>query len=690
MARRGGKAPRQRKEPHFDEARAAPAVRSPGRNRTTARRSQGKRTSLMRRLMRLVPRVTYWGVVLGLWAVIAVAGIVGWYGAQLPAASSWTVPKRAANIRILAEDGTLLLNRGVGGFALRMEDMAPSLPQAVIAIEDRRFHSHFGFDVIGFARALTSNLVKGRISQGGSTLTQQLAKNLFLEPERTLRRKIQELILALWLETQYSKAEILELYLNRVYFGAGAYGVDAASRRYFGKSPSALTVEESAMLAGLLKAPSRYSPARHPKRAQKRTKVVLAAMRREGYLKPGSGEVQHFPQISTRYYRSGPEHFIADLVVRRVREHVGKIKRDITVQTTISPYLMTAANNALQAALDGPGKNARATQAAYIAMRPDGAIVALIGGRNYAKSQFNRVTEAKRQPGSAFKPFAYQAAFEAGSSLDRIKVDEPVRFGKWVPTNYTGKYLGPITLREALAKSVNTVAAKLITEVGPRRVAMLARRAGIGSPLKANASLALGTSEVSLQELTGAYGAYANGGLRVQPHLIRSIRDDRKTLYRHKDSGERIFSADIASMMSAAMQGVVGYGTGRNAAVPGHAVAGKTGTSQDGRDALFVGYTAHFVAGLWMGNDDNTPTKLTGGALPAKVWGEIMAAAVSGLPSQGLNGDAGALAALDPAVLPRPTFRPGTITEEDGKTPSNFAKLRQKTAKTILDLLTGG
>ena len=413
-------------------------------SKTDAKTGRKKTKSGLPKAFRPLPKLIYWGSVVGLWGLIAVGGIIAFYAAQLPSAEHWAIPERPPNVRIVAADGSLIANRGLtGGKALRLEEMSPYIPQAVIAIEDRRFHLHFGFDPIGFARAMARNLMQKRLREGASTITQQLAKNLFLTPERSFGRKVQELILAVWLEAKYTKAQILELYLNRVYFGAGATGVDAASRRYFGKPARNVTLSEAALLAGLLKAPSRYSPARNPKLARKRARIVLKAMQREGYVKPGPIDADGVtPGENARHFRSGAGHYIADMVMRRLEALSGKVTQDIVVKTSVSSYLMTAAQQTITAALDKDGKKRRVGQAALVALAPDGAIRALIGGRDYGKSGFNRAVEAKRQPGSAFKTFVWLAAMENGMSPESIIDDSPVRFGKWHPQNYDKRYRG--------------------------------------------------------------------------------------------------------------------------------------------------------------------------------------------------------------------------------------------------------
>jgi len=683
-------------------ATATKKTKNSSKPKATAKSKTGR--SFPRRLLGWIwlpiPRLAYWGVVFSLWGGIIVAGIFGYYAAQLPSAEDWTIPERPPNLRIVAADKSLISNRGVtGGKALRLEEMSPYIAQAVIAIEDRRFHAHFGFDPIGFSRAMYRNISQKRMREGGSTITQQLAKNLFLTPDRTFGRKVQELILAVWMEAKYSKAEILELYLNRVYFGSGATGVDAAAQRYFGKSAKHVTIAEAALLAGLLKAPSRYSPARNPKLAQDRARTVLAAMQREGYVKPGHIDIKSVkPGQHAKHFRSGPEHFVADMVVKRTRKILGEVKKDIIVETTLSPYLMTAGHSILTASLDANSKKRRVSQAALVSMAPDGAIKALIGGRNYGKSQFNRAVEAKRQPGSAFKTFVWLNAMERGHQPNSVYTDAPVRYGKWRPENYDQKYRGPVTLNTAFSKSLNTIAAQLTMEAGPANIARTAKRLGINSRLTANASLALGTSEVSLLELVSAYAPFANGGLRAEAYIIKKITTVKgDVLYSRPDPLPiEVVAPSALGAMNALLASVVENGTGKAAQLAAHKAGGKTGTSQNFRDALFVGHTAHLVTGIWFGNDNNKPTKkLTGGSLPANAWKDFMEVAHSDLQPKDLPGEPTFLAAL-PATIPTPTPRP-SFRQQAPVDQQQTASLRQrveqdrkkKSGKTILDLILG-
>lgn len=647
-------------EPSFEKSRPAKAKRTVADERVAGRRSGGKAAPAKRRkkpvpkarkpkartgrsrLSRMLRGLVYWGFVLAIWGGIAVAGVVTYYGARMPSAATWSIPDRPPNAKIVSVRGKIMANRGAtGGEALLLGDMSPYIPQAVIAIEDRRFYSHFGVDPIGLARAMVANLNAGRMVQGGSTLTQQLAKNLFLSPERTLERKVQEVLLSLWLEQKFSKDQILEMYLNRVFFGSGAYGVEAASRRYFRKPARDVTLAEAALLAGLLKAPSRLSPARDPKAAEARAQVVLAAMRDHGVVSDSEiATALTSPQVRAKSYWTGSENYVADLVMKRLPELVGPITEDLVVDTTIDFHLQREAEAALRASLEANGAKHNVSQAALVSVDGTGAVRALIGGREYATSQFDRATGAKRQPGSAFKPFVYAAALEQGRTPLSVRNDAPVRIGKWTPENYDNKYRGKVTLSDALTHSLNTVAAQLVMEVGPKTVVKTARRLGIEADMKANASIALGTSEVTLMELTSAYAPFMNGGFKATPHVIRRVStQDGKVLYENTyDNPPRVIDPGVAAMLNRMLVRVVEEGTGKKARLDGWMAAGKTGTSQSFRDALFVGYTANLATGVWFGNDDGKPMKkVTGGGLPAETWRSYMQAAHSGLPAAGLT-----------------------------------------------------
>ena len=618
-----------------DDDRALPPQRG-SRSKGSKTRGTGSRHGFIFRLVK-------WCFVLAIWGAIAIAGYVGYVALRMPQASTWDIPQRPPNVRIIDRNGFLIANRGTtGGEALSLKEMSPWIPKAVVAIEDRRFYDHYGVDPIGIARAMVTNIIHSRSKQGGSTLTQQLAKNLFLSPDRTLERKVQEALLALWLEHKYTKDQILEMYLNRVYLGSGAYGVEAASRRYFGKSAKDVDLMEAATLAGLLKAPSRLSPARDPKAANDRAKLVLAAMKEEGMV--NNAEVamaEAEPMAKAESYWTGSENYVADQVVQQLPFLIGETDKDIVVETTLDMTLERAAEEAIRTQISENGEKRDVSQGALVSIDKSGAIRAMVGGVDYAQSQFNRATDAKRQPGSTFKPFVYLAALEAGRTPNTIRNDAPVRIGNWTPKNYGGKYMGEVTLTTALSHSLNSVAAQLIMEVGTDKVIEVAHRLGIHSALSDNASIALGTSEVSLLELTGAFVPFANGGYKPQLRLISKVEDTNgKTIY---DFGEitanRVVEPDIVGMMNAMLEQTVENGTARKAAID-RPSAGKTGTSQDFRDAWFIGYTTDYVTGIWFGNDDGHPMKtISGGSLPVRAWKSYMTVAEKSLPVSPLPGN---------------------------------------------------
>ncbi|WPO42950.1 transglycosylase domain-containing protein [Tardiphaga sp. 42S5] len=591
-----------------------------------------------------IKRLFYWGAVLGLWAAIAIVGVVIYVGAHLPPIQSLEIPKRPPTIQIVGMDGTVLATRGEqAGANVSLKDLPPYLPKAFIAIEDRRFYSHYGVDPIGIARAAATNLMHRGVSQGGSTLTQQLAKNLFLTQERTMARKLQEVELAFWLERKHSKAEILELYLNRVYFGSGAYGVEAAAQKYFGKPAKNVTVAEAAMLAGLVKSPSRLAPNRNPEGAEARAKVVLAAMQDAEFITAAQAKgATGVPQYNVKPVGAGTVNYVADWIGEVLDDLVGQVDESIIVETTIDPKLQSVAEAAIIDELAAKSVKFNVTQGALVAMTPDGSVRAMVGGRNYSESQFNRAVTAKRQPGSSFKPFVYLTAIEAGLTPETIRTDAPIDIKGWKPENYTHEYFGSVTLTQALSMSLNTVAVRLGIEVGPASVVRTAHRLGIASKLEANASIALGTSEVSMTELVGAYAPFANGGLAVSPHVVNRIRtvEGKKTLYtRPAETASQVIDARAVAMMNTMMQQTILSGSAKKAELPGWQAAGKTGTSQDFRDAWFIGYTSQLVTGVWLGNDDNSPTKkATGGGLPVEIWSRFMKTAHQGLQPQPVPG----------------------------------------------------
>ncbi len=584
-------------------------------------------------------RALRWTLIAAIWGFVLLGSLLAWYAYDLPDIDGLAGTTRQPSITLLSVDGSPISSTGeIYGRTITVAEVPPVLPQAVLAVEDRRFYEHWGIDLRGLLRAFWVNLKAGEIVQGGSTITQQLAKVLFLTPERTLKRKAQEALLAMWLETKFSKDEILSIYLNRVYLGSGTYGMDAAARRYFDKPATKVTLYESAQLAGLLKAPSRYNPVSDYQRAGDRTKVVLASMVKAGFISHEEARKAFAAKPRRPALENSGGRYYADWVIGQIGDFVGRIDTDLVVRTTLDPQLQAIAEEELLALIDGEGAARQVHQAAFVAIAPDGAVRAMVGGRDYRDSQFNRAAQALRQPGSAFKPFVYLAAMENGWQPDDRLVDAPVAVDDWQPRNYGERYYGEVTLREAFARSLNSVAVQLSERVGRERVAEAAQRLGITSDLDVRPSLALGASEVTLLELTGAYAAFANRGRGVWPHGILEVRDiEGRVLYRRSGGGPgQLMGGHTVNQLNNLMVATVEWGTGKAARI-GRPTAGKTGTSQEFRDAWFVGFTRELVAGAWFGNDDGTSMLgVTGGGLPAKLWGRIMARGLEGKPVQPL------------------------------------------------------
>ncbi len=582
-------------------------------------------------------------VMLLVWGVLFGAIVWSHFVSDLPDVRNLTAAAAPRDVTILDDHGRLVARRGLTqGAAVDAAKLPAYVPNAFIAIEDRRFRHHFGIDPIGLGRASLRNMMAGHVVQGGSTLTQQLAKNLFLDPERTFDRKVQEAMLAVYLESRYSKDQILTLYLNRVYFGAGVFGIEAASEKFFGKHAGELSLTEAAMLAGSVKAPARYNPIADADASLARASVVLQAMRETGFITEAEQRQAETtrPRIVTS--NGTPEAgYFTDWVISQLNGIVGQDVAAVIVETSFDLGTQDMAERAIAQGLDAEGEKIHASQAALVAMTPDGAIRAMVGGRSYAQSSFNRATDAVRQPGSAFKPFVYLTAFENGRTPDDIMHDGPINIRGWKPSDFDGKYKGDITLTEAFAESSNVIAAELTDQLGPKEVAATAKRLGITSPLEAVASLALGTSGVTPLELTGAYAPFANGGNGVKPFAILRVRSKSgKTLYQRKPgSAEPVMSQANNSAMTKLMVQTVTTGTGKSARLAERPTAGKTGTTQDYHDAWFVGFTADLVTGVWVGNDNAAPMKrVTGGGLPARIFHAFMEDAEQDLPVRPLVG----------------------------------------------------
>ncbi|RZJ96936.1 MAG: PBP1A family penicillin-binding protein [Brevundimonas sp.] len=569
----------------------------------------------------------YWAAVLGVWGLIFLVVFFAVFARGLPDTSSLYEVDRQPSITYLDRNGALIATRGTQQAPPADLDSLPDyVPAAFIAIEDRRFYHHPGFDPVGMARAMAANMRAGRVVQGGSTLTQQLAKNLFLTPDQNMRRKVQELMLAVWLELKFTKKEILALYLNRVYFGAGAYGIEAASQRYFDKPAKNLSVGEAALLAGLLKAPSRYSPVSESERAATRATVVLNEMEDAGVITPDqrAAAVLEPVRVSRTLATQHAQYFI-DWLDKSIRGLVGEPTEDLVVETTLDLTLQTAAERSVRRILDRDASKG-VEQAALVAMDGDGRVRAMIGGASYADSQFNRAVDARRQAGSSWKPFVYLTAVEAGYTPNTPVVDEPIRIGNWSPRNYSGTFSGPMTLAQAVAQSTNTIAAGVADQVGRDSVARTARRLGITSRVGLEPAMALGAVEVAPVEMAQAYAAFANGGRRAEAYGISRIRTPQgRVIYQRgprEGQAQQVINNPPLIYMNQMLRGVITSGSGRD-------LAGKTGTTSDYKDAWFVGYTGGFVAAVWVGKDDNTAMRgVTGSSSPVAIWRGFMEAAL--------------------------------------------------------------
>ncbi|MGB3139637.1 MAG: PBP1A family penicillin-binding protein [Aestuariivirga sp.] len=574
---------------------------------------------------------------------IALAAMFGYVWFSLSQKGLLQIPELQPGIMLLAEDGTVLSEQGsFFGDQVRVSELPDYVPNALIAIEDHRFRSHFGVDPLSLVRAAYENFTAGRVVQGGSTITQQLAKNLFLKPERTYSRKAQELVLALWLETKFSKDDILQLYLNRVYYGSGATGIEKAAQVFYHKSAVDLNLTEAATLAGVLKAPTNYNPITRPDASAERAGLVIDAMVDAGFISQGEADQAiNAPATVVASDYVPATQYVVDWVNEQLPLLVKNYDQSIIVETTIDPQLQLLAERSLRTHLNEEGRKLRVSQGAMVVMDTFGAVKAMVGGKSYKRSQYNRATKAMRQPGSTFKPFVFLAAMEKGYTPESVAIDQPIRIGSWQPENYNNKYLGRVTLRTAMANSLNSVAAQLANDVGPRNVVAVAHRLGITSHLGTDASIALGTSEVTLLELTSAFTPFANGGYSVVPFSVRRIvtRDGQIIYERSGDGlGQAMSNRNLGSMNSM-MRAVVNEGTAKKAQIPDFDIAGKTGTSQDYRDAWFVGYSSYLVGGVWLGNDDNSPTRtVTGGSMPAAIWKDVMQVAHANLSPAPLPG----------------------------------------------------
>lgn len=574
-------------------------------------------------------------------------GMAG-FGAFALAAKDLPDPKRIwenqrpVSVQVVDRQGRDILVRGATvAPRVKIDQLPFHIPLVMLAVEDRRYFSHIGVDPEALSRAIFANIKAGAYVQGGSTLTQQLSKNVFLSPDKTLRRKAQEMMMALWLERSFTKEEILELYLSKVYFGSGAWGLEAASKRYFDKPASKLNLPETAMLAGLLKAPSAYNPVNNPDKAAARTKVVLDVLKEQHIIDSEMyDKALRYPIRIHRPQSDNSAQYFVDWIWPEIERILGGPPgQDIVVQTTLDLNAQIYAQRAVSDHLD---KDRRADQAALVSLDGTGAVIAMIGGASYSESQFNRAVKAERQPGSAFKPFVYLTAMEAGLTPWDIRVDAPItlksRVDSWSPRNFKKTFYGEVSLEDAFAKSINTVAVSLAEEVGRDKVVATAERFGLG-PLKPLRSVSLGAQTTTPLLLTRAYLPFANWGKRAEPYGILSISTAEGTPLYDASPTELTPVMDLMhlSQMNRLMLHTVESGTGGRARIPGRDIAGKTGTTNDFRDAWFVGYHPDLVTGVWVGNDKNASMKrVTGGKIPAEIFHDYMAGTLQYWPKTDL------------------------------------------------------
>jgi len=578
-------------------------------------------------------------VAIGVMVVLGVM-IAGYVAAapQLPnRAGLWSI-RRSPGMTFLDRNGHLIATRGAkNGQAVALSQLPAYVPKAFLAAEDRRFYQHGPVDPYAIARAIVVDLKHQRSAEGASTLTQQLARTLFLKRDPSLKRKIQEAWLAWELEQTLSKDDILDLYMNRTYFGDGAYGINAAAQTYFGKPASQLTLIEAATLAGLPNAPTRLALTNDMPDALSRAHRILQTMRQENWIDDGelATALASEPVLAEPHNNEGDEGYVLDAAASEASQLAAGQAVDLIVKTTIDPSLQTVATDAVRSVVLGQGRYRHVSQGALVSLGPDGAILAMVGGLDHDKSAFNRITQARRQPGSAFKAFVYGAAVEHGLTEQTVRYDAPISYGKWSPENYEGTYAGPVTLQQALARSLNTVSVRLTLEVGPDTVAAFAHRLGVTDvPDHPGPSIALGAYEVTPLELAAGYQVFQDGGGRTEPYLISQITTTSgQVIYTHNASAptpvlDPLFATRMVNMMKA----VITSGTGVGANI-GRPAAGKTGTSQDWRDAWFVGFTPDILTAVWVGNDGGAPmAKVTGGELPAEIWKKYMTVAEAKLP----------------------------------------------------------
>ncbi len=572
----------------------------------------------------------------GLTLFLLLCGYIFYCYITMPDIQKAVARTRQPSTVIMAENGNDIAKFGnIYAQVIYPDNLPKNLTNAVIAIEDHRFYKHFGFDAFGFARAAFTNVFHKRYAQGASTVTQQVAKNIFLTPNKTVRRKVQELLLALWLEKKMSKEQIMALYLNRVYFGSGNYGADAAANWYFNKSVYDLNLHEAAILAGMLKAPNRYNPILQRKKALERAAVVLKNMQKYKLITDKEyRQALDMPIGNGQEYRVGGGKHFAQYVYDKINEFIGERTEDIVVMTSLDQKLQETAEKILRQKI-AAAKDKNVSEGAVVILDKTGAIKAMVGGVDYNRSQFNRVTQARRQAGSSFKPFVYLTALQVGFTPSSIISDAPITVGKWKPENYTKRYYGDVSLTYALAQSLNVATVRLSTELYLKDIAANAHKMGITTDLSLTPSMVLGTNTVKVIDMAAAYASLANGGYEVWPHAINEVatHDGRQIYLRQEEKPARILDAADVLNLTKMLEAVINHGTGHNARLPIFA-AGKTGTTQNYRDAWFIGWTNKYIAAVWVGNDNEKPmNKIGGGSLPAEIWHDIMLTTLKDTPA---------------------------------------------------------
>lgn len=574
-----------------------------------------------------------WIIILGAWATLAASVYVLYLAYDLPSISKLEEPRPGRKVTILDHLGQPVATYGnVYGYYVPFKELPKNLVNAVISIEDKRFFKHFGVDVVGILRAVFANLkAGGRVVQGGSTLTQQLAKIVFLSPARTLRRKVQEALLAIELERRYTKEQIMSIYLNRVYLGSGLFGIDSAAKYYFGKNVQDLNLYECAIIAGLLKAPSKFSPISNPDLTGQRAYQVLVSMLDQGYINQNQlNDEGLLVKLNTSLLGSKEYGYFTSWVYENIGNYISSDEVDISVKTSLDKNIQSIAQNTLNRYLDKFGAEKKMSQGAVVVLNRQGKILALVGGRDFSKSPFNRATQSLRPAGSSFKIFVYTAAMEKGYTPESIFEDKPIRFGSWVPENYHKKYSGEMTLEIAFASSINTIAVQLAHAVGIANVIDIARRLGITSEINTDLSIALGSPSVSVLEMAGAYATIANDGVFTNPYAIEKIENSRtgEVFYtKHASNFARAIGEGTAKTMQYMLRGCVLNGSGYAANIPEVDIRGKTGTSQDWRDAWFMSFSNKYIIGVWLGNDDYSPMKRVSGSMyPTQIARDIFKA----------------------------------------------------------------